>query len=68
MPPQQMRSAKCPECDSPVTIPASAELWDMVVCRNCDTELELVDLNPPELDYWYDTDEDYDDYDDDDDF
>jgi lysine biosynthesis protein LysW len=39
----------------------------MVTCRACGTELEIVDLDPPELDYWYDPDEDYDDdYEDDD--
>lgn len=65
MPPNHGLSARCPECDTHVIIPASAELWDMVTCRTCGTELEVVDLDPPELDYWYDPDEDYDDYDDD---
>jgi alpha-aminoadipate carrier protein LysW len=69
MPPNQGLSARCPECETRVAIPATAELWDMVTCRTCGTELEVVDLDPPELDYWYDPDEDYDDddFDDDDD-
>ena len=65
---RRFRSARCPECKTLVEIPSSAELWDMVTCHNCDTELEVVDLDPLVLDYWFgvDDDEDYDDYDDDD--
>jgi len=62
-------NAQCPECDTWVRIAASMELWDTVICPDCDTELQLISLNPPELDY-ADYDEDYDDsddYDDDDD-
>jgi lysine biosynthesis protein LysW len=42
------------------------ELWDTVICPDCDTELQLISLNPPELDY-ADYDEDFDDYDEEDD-
>lgn len=68
--------AQCPECDSWIAVPRSAELWDTVACPRCHTELQLINENPPELDYadsegaYDDYDEDYDDdydYDDDDD-
>ena len=62
--------AQCPECDAWIKVPGSTELWDVVMCPNCDTDLQLISVDPPELDYAdYDDDNDYDydDYDDDDD-
>jgi hypothetical protein len=52
--------AQCPECDNWVQVPRSAELWDTLVCARCHTELQLINENPPELDY-ADLDVDYDD-------
>jgi uncharacterized paraquat-inducible protein A len=61
-------NAQCPECDSWVQVPTTAEVWDTVVCPRCHTELQLISDNPAELDYAdYDTDYDDDDEDDDDD-
>ena len=59
-------NAQCPECDSWVAIPTSVKLWDTHSCPECDTELQLVSLNPAELDYAGWDDDDYDDDDDDD--
>jgi lysine biosynthesis protein LysW len=62
--------AQCPECDSWIEVPNSAELWDTLICPRCHTELQLISERPPELDYADfedDYDDDYDDYDDDDD-
>ena len=54
--------AQCPECDAWIKIPGSTELWDVLLCPNCDADLQLINVDPPELDYaGYD-----DDYDDDD--
>jgi lysine biosynthesis protein LysW len=54
--------AQCPECDAWVSLSRALGLWDVVVCPGCDTELQLISLNPPELDYAdHDNDEDYDD-------
>jgi lysine biosynthesis protein LysW len=61
--------AQCPECDSWIILPKSLELWDIIVCPQCDTSLQLVSDRPPELDYEdysYDDDDDYDDDNDDD--
>lgn len=57
--------AQCPECDAWIRIPASMELWDTLTCHECDTELQLINLAPPELDYADFDDEDYEDFDED---
>jgi alpha-aminoadipate carrier protein LysW len=43
--------AQCPECDAWVQVPGSIELWDTVICAECDTELQIISLDPLELDY-----------------
>jgi lysine biosynthesis protein LysW len=58
-------NAQCPECDAWVQVPRAAEIWDTLVCPKCHTELQLISVNPHELDY-ADFEEDYDDFDDDD--
>jgi len=52
--------AQCPECDAWIRVPGAVELWDTMDCPECNTELQLISANPPELDY-----ADFDDYDDD---
>ena len=49
--------ATCPECESNIPLPASAELWMRLTCPECGTQLEIVDDSPWELDY---VDDDYD--------
>ncbi|MBN2045839.1 MAG: hypothetical protein JW757_12515 [Anaerolineales bacterium] len=62
----------CPFCKEAVELKKTAKEGDLVVCKACGTELEIVSLKPVELDWPlddYDEDEDYDyeddDYDDD---
>lgn len=45
-----MRS-KCPECESWVTLPKDAIEGERVVCSGCGEQLEIINLEPPELDY-----------------
>jgi alpha-aminoadipate carrier protein LysW len=40
----------CPECDSDVHVDTDADKGDVVSCEECGTELELVGLDPVELD------------------
>lgn len=40
----------CPECSSSISLPVDSEVGDIVVCENCGVELEVVNLNPPEVD------------------
>jgi len=39
----------CPECDAQVTVAATAHAGEIVVCPECQTELEIVSLDPVEL-------------------
>jgi lysine biosynthesis protein LysW len=40
----------CPECESDVFVEADSEQGSIVVCDECHTKLELVGLDPIELD------------------
>lgn len=50
--------ARCPECNSKFERPPDLELWDHFFCESCGIELEVVGLNPLELEVVYDFDED----------
>ena len=54
----------CPECDADVHVDTDADKGDSVACDECGTELEVVGLDPVELDI---AEEEMDDADDDDD-
>ncbi len=58
-----MPTAKCPECDEEVYVDADSEQGDVVTCDECGTDLEVVGLDPVELDAYTG---DYDDLGDDD--
>jgi alpha-aminoadipate/glutamate carrier protein LysW len=66
-------TAVCPECREKVYVDAESEQGDVVSCEECGSDLEVVGLDPIELDLYeergkddYDE-EDYDSYDYDDD-
>ena len=40
----------CPECDADVHVDTDADKGDSVSCEECGTELEVVGLDPVELD------------------
>jgi alpha-aminoadipate/glutamate carrier protein LysW len=40
----------CPECDADVHVDTDADKGDMVSCEECATNLEVVGLDPVELD------------------
>jgi alpha-aminoadipate carrier protein LysW len=40
----------CPECDADVHVDTDADKGDMLSCEECGTDLELVGLEPIELD------------------
>jgi lysine biosynthesis protein LysW len=50
--------AKCPDCQSDISLPPKPELWMRITCPECGTQLEIVDDDPWELDYAEDFDED----------
>lgn len=67
-----MPTAICPECDEEVYVDAESEQGDIVTCDECGTDLEVVGLDPVELDIYEGDYDDFgdeeDDFDDDDDY
>jgi len=45
-----MPTTACPECSEEVYVDADSEQGDLVSCDECGTELEIVGLDPIELD------------------
>ena len=41
--------AKCPKCGEMIEIDGISEPGDPVVCEECDTDLEIVKMDPPRL-------------------
>jgi alpha-aminoadipate/glutamate carrier protein LysW len=47
-----MPTAVCPECDEEVYVDADSEQGDVVSCDECGSDLEVVGLDPVELDLY----------------
>jgi lysine biosynthesis protein LysW len=45
------QKVRCPECLGVIWVRDGVELWDPITCPECHTALEVVKLNPLELDY-----------------
>lgn len=45
-----MPTTACPECEEKVFVDAEAEQGDIIVCEECGADLEVVGLDPVELD------------------
>ena len=43
--------AKCPECGNPVKLSKDIKLGALTTCPECDCLLEVISLNPLDLDY-----------------
>ena len=63
-----MPTAVCPECDEEVYVDADSEQGDVVSCDECGADLEVVGLDPIELDLYEGDDDLDDDYEDEDRF
>jgi alpha-aminoadipate carrier protein LysW len=62
---EQVPTGTCPECDANVHVDMDTDKGDIVSCEECGTDLEIVGLDPVELDIVeedYDEDEDEDEY------
>ena len=57
-----MPTTACPECSENIFVDAESEQGDIIACDECGTELEIVGLDPIELDIY--ADEDLDNFDD----
>jgi alpha-aminoadipate carrier protein LysW len=53
-----MPTTACPECSEDVFVDADSEQGDIVSCDECGTDLEIVGLDPIELDISADADKD----------
>jgi len=40
------RTATCPVCEANLTIPGDAMLNELLACRDCGSELEIISLEP----------------------
>lgn len=64
-----MPLAACPECDADIHVDEEIDKGDFVDCDECEARLEVVGLDPIELDLAPDADdEEEDDFDEDDDY
>ena len=63
---ENVPTGTCPECDADVHVDLDTDKGEIVSCEECGTELEVVGLDPVELDIVeeesYDEDEDEDEY------
>ena len=49
-----MASAYCPDCDGRIAFNPHAALGQKVTCPHCDSDLEVISVEPLELDWAYD--------------
>jgi alpha-aminoadipate carrier protein LysW len=47
-----MPATACPECEEKVFVDAESEQGDIVTCEECGADLEVVGLDPVELDLY----------------
>lgn len=57
-------TAYCPECDAQINVGRNPTEGQVVVCPRCRTELEIISLDPVELDWVLDDSDDNEDDDD----
>lgn len=58
-----MQNAECPQCGNEVEVGSQPRIGKPVVCKSCGAELEVVWLDPLELDWpIMDDDEEFEDY------
>lgn len=49
----------CPECDADINVPANAMQNELIACAECGTELEIISLDPIQLDFAPEVEEDW---------
>lgn len=60
---QKVEVAECPECETNIRFHRPLKIGQVVICPECDAELEVQNVNPLEL-YWaFDDDDDYESWD-----
>ena len=51
-------SAFCPDCDTEIAFNPHPKLGQRLVCPHCDADLEVLSVDPLELDWAYDWEDD----------
>ena len=46
--------ARCPDCGEIINLGAEPRLGQVVTCRGCKQDFEVISLDPPKLDWGYD--------------
>ena len=46
-----VKMAQCPECGNPIQLGKDVKLEALITCPECDCLLEVISLNPLDLDY-----------------
>jgi len=54
---RKMPTTSCPECSEDVYVDAESEQGDVVTCEECGSKLEVVGLDPLEVDLQEDSDD-----------
>lgn len=49
-----MARVYCPDCDGRIILGPDVRVGLTLVCLHCDAELEVISLDPPEVDWAYD--------------
>ena len=48
-----MAIAKCPDCGDSIELGARPKIHRLLSCPHCDADLEVVSLDPPQVDWAY---------------
>jgi lysine biosynthesis protein LysW len=59
----KMTHSECPNCGMNIRFKNSLKLYQAITCPTCSERLQVVELEPLELDYEYAEEEDYEGYD-----
>jgi alpha-aminoadipate carrier protein LysW len=52
-------ATSCPACEAQIALPANAMQNELLACPDCGSELEIISLNPLELDFAPEVEEDW---------
>ena len=44
-----MKKTKCPDCKNEITIPKNTDIGEIIECKNCGAEMELLSLKSLKL-------------------
>ena len=45
-----MNTVICPECEAEITLEAGIVAGEIIVCPDCGADLEVISLDPPQVD------------------